>query len=211
VKKACEPVHVQLDLSNFEADVVNTTLASLQDVSLSAKVYSLENKLLLENSQKLQASANALTPGFKLDLSPLFSSGIVFVKLTLNDATGKAIADNFYWVGAESASYRQLNKLPPASLSASATATPDGEEVRVDVKIENRGASAAVANKLTLENAADGTRILPAYLSDDYFSLLPGETRTIEIQYPAKAAQGPAKLEIRGWNLSTIAVPIPNR
>ena len=36
----------------------------------------------------------------------------------------------------------------------------------------------------------DGPRILPAYLSDNYFSLLPGETRTIEIQYPARAGRG---------------------
>jgi hypothetical protein len=171
----------------------------------------MENKLILENSQKLRVNANALTPGFKLELAPLLSSGIAFVKLVLNDATGKAIADNFYWVGADSASYRQLNKLPLASLSASATATPDRDEVRINVQIENRGASAALANKLTLENAADGTRILPAYLSDNYFSLLPGETRTIEIQYPAKAARWPARLEIRGWNLSTIAIPISNR
>jgi len=53
VKKACEPIHVQLDLSSYEVDVVNTTAGPRQDVSLSAKVYSLDNKLLFENSQKL--------------------------------------------------------------------------------------------------------------------------------------------------------------
>ena len=79
------------------------------------------------------------------------------------------------------------------------------------VQIENHGAAAALANKLTFETAFDGAQILPAYLSDNYVSLLPGETRTIEIVYPASAAQGPAKLEIRGWNLPASAIPISSR
>ena len=125
--------------------------------------------------------------------------------------TGKAISDNFYWLGGGGSSYRGLNKLPPASLAASATATRDGDEIKIQVQLENRGTSAALANKLTLETASDGARILPVYLSDNYVSLLPGETRAIEIEYPAIAAPGPARLEIRGWNLSTIAIPISNR
>jgi hypothetical protein len=174
-------------------------------------VYSLENKLLFENTQKLQLGANALTPGFKLELAPYLSTGMVIVKLALSDATGKAISDNLYWLGARDSSYRQLNQLPAASLTVSATSVRDGDEIRLQVQLENRGASAALANKLTLENAADGTRILPAYLSDNYVSLLPGESRAIEIAYPAKAAVGPAKLEIRGWNLPTMAVPVSSR
>jgi glycosyl hydrolase family 2/Ig-like domain-containing protein/concanavalin A-like lectin/glucanase superfamily protein len=211
VKKACEPVHVQLDLVSYEVDVVNTTTAAVQDASLGARVYSLENKLLLEDSQKVQAGANALTPGFKLELAPLLSTGMVFVRLTLNAATGKAISDNFYWLGGGDAPYRPLNRLPPASVSTTASSMRDGDEIKVHVQIENHGAAAALANKLTLEAASDGTQILPAYLSDNYVSLLPGETRTIEIVYPASAAPGPAKLEIRGWNLAAGAVPISNR
>jgi beta-galactosidase/beta-glucuronidase len=211
VKKACEPVHAQLDLSDYKVDVMNTTALAMQDVALSAKVYSLENKLLFENTQKLQIGANALTSGFKLELAPYLSTGMVLVKLALSDSTGKAISDNLYWLGAKDSSYRQLNKLPAATLSTSATATRDGDEVRIQVQLENRGTSAALANKLTLENVSDGSRILPAYLSDNYVSLLPGESHVIDIAYPAKAAVGPAKLEIRGWNLATTVVPISSR
>jgi hypothetical protein len=89
VKKACEPIHVRLDLVSYEVDVVNTTTAAVQDASLSATVYSFGNKLLLENSQKVQAGANSLTPGFKLELAPLVSGGMVFVRLTLNDQPAK--------------------------------------------------------------------------------------------------------------------------
>lgn len=210
VKKACEPVHVQLDLSDYEVDVVNTTVAAMPDASLSTKVYSLENKLLFENNQKLQVGANALTPGFKLELAPFLSTGMVFVRLALSDATGKAISDNLYWLGGGESPYRPLNRLPPATLSTSASASHDGDEIKIQVQLENRGTSAALANKLTLETASDGARILPAYLTDNYISLLPGETRTVEIKYPASAAEGSPKLEIRGWNLASTTIPISN-
>jgi hypothetical protein len=211
VKKACEPIHVQLDLVSYEVQVINTTTAALQDASVSAKVYSLENKLLLENTQKMQAGADSLTPGFKLELAPLVSAGTVFVRLSLNDATGKAVSDNFYWMGGSEKSYRPLNRLPPASVSTTASATRDGDEIKVRVQIENHGTAAALANKLTLEAASDGERILPAYLGDNYVSLLPGEAREIEIEYPASAAKGPARIEIRGWNLVTTTVPVEVR
>jgi hypothetical protein len=136
---------------------------------------------------------------------------MVLVKVALSDSTGKAISDNLYWLGAKASSYRALNKLPAAMLSASATAKRDGDEVRIQVQMQNQGTYAALANKLTLENGSDGSRILPAYLTDNYVSLLPGESRVIDIAYPAKAAVGAAKLEIRGWNLATTVVPISAR
>jgi hypothetical protein len=49
---------------------------------------------------------------------------------------------------------------------------------------------------------------LPAYFSDNYVSLLPGETREIEIEFPLAAAHGSAQLAIRGWNLAPQIVSV---
>lgn len=89
-----------------------------------------------------------------------------------------------------------------------ATSTRAADEIHIHARIENHGNSAALTTKLTLLNAEDGSRILPAYYSDNYVSLLPGETREMDIECPASAAHGPAKLSVRGWNLApqTIAV-----
>jgi hypothetical protein len=53
--------------------------------------------------------------------------------------------------------------------------------------------------KLTLKDAITGARILPAYYSDNYISMLPGEERDVTVNFPA----GPAKpvIGLRGWNL----------
>jgi hypothetical protein len=209
VKKACEPVHVQLDLSNYSVAVVNTTNDPRIGLSINASVYSLDNRLLLHHEEKKDAAADMVTDGFKLELAPLLSSdGIVLVKLELRNSPGELVSENFYWLGAESASYRRLDRLPASSLSVTAKSTRSGESVHVRVELRNTGTVASLANKLTLLNAADASRILPAYYTDNYVSLLPGESREIEVEYPVKSANGAAQLAIRGWNLAKQTVPL---
>jgi hypothetical protein len=94
-----------------------------------------------------------------------------------------------------------LDRLPSVALSATANSARSGDTIRVHVRLQNNGAAVALENKLTLLNANDGSRILPAYYGDNYVSLLPGETREIEIEYPASVAMGPAEVAVRGWNL----------
>jgi hypothetical protein len=201
VKKACEPLHIQLDLSNYEVAVVNTTAAAVAGLSLDANVYSLGNKLLLHHQEQKDAGADAVTDGFKLDLASVMASDVVLVKLELHGADGKLVSQNLYWLAAESAFYRELDRLPRVELSASANSARAGDAVRVHVHLQNSGNAAVLESKLTLLNATDGSRILPAYYSDNYVSLLPGETREIEIEYPAAAAKGAAQVAMRGWNL----------
>jgi hypothetical protein len=55
--------------------------------------------------------------------------------------------------------------------------------------------------KLTLNDASTGQRILPAYYSENYISLLPGEERVVIVEFPAGSAK-PA-IGVRGWNLAT--------
>src|SRR6185437_3961653 len=207
-KKACEPIHVQLDLSNYQVDVVNTTLNALSNLSVTEQVYSLQNKLLLQQEQQISVQEDDVSHGVKLDLAPLLSSGMVFVKLELKASSGALLSDNFYWLGADEPAYRQLNQLPVVTLAASATSKRNGDGNHLTVQLRNAAATAALAIKLTLENVSDGSRILPAYLSDNYFSLLPGEARTIEIQYPEDAAKSAPKLEVRGWNISPSLVSV---
>ncbi len=62
--------------------------------------------------------------------------------------------------------------------------------------------------KLTVRNAA-GARVLPAYYSDNYVSLAPGEKREIQIEYPA-ATPGNIEVGLSGWNIQpSIVRPNP--
>jgi hypothetical protein len=210
VKKASEPIHIQLDPSNNDVAVINNTTTPLPGLTLTANVFSLDNKLLLHTEEKRDATANATTDGFKLDVAQHLATGVILVKLELRSADNRLLSDNFYWLAADSAAYRALNRLPAVALSANATSTRADQTTRVHIQLQNRGTFPALAAKLTLLNSTDGTRILPAYHSDNYVSLLPGETREIDIEYPisAAAANSTPQINIRGWNISPQAISV---
>jgi hypothetical protein len=119
------------------------------------------------------------------------------VRLELQSASGQRVSDNFYWRAARDGGYRALTRLPEATVTATA-ALGRGEEIRVHLR--NAGPVAALAGKLTLLHA-DGTQVLPAYYSDNYVSLLPGEDRLITISLPEKERSRGIRLELRGWNV----------
>jgi len=133
------------------------------------------------------------------------ADNVVLVKLQLKNFQGQLLSDNLYWLSADYENYRQLSKLPAAQLLATALSSRAGEKAHVSVHLENRGTSAALETKLTLLGT-DGSRILPAYLSDNYVSLLPGETRDIEIEYPAESSRTSPQVAIRGWNVPSQTV-----
>ena len=204
VKKACEPLHVQLDLSNDTVAVANTTTEAHAALKLSARVYGLDNKLLLSKDAVVNAAADGVTAGFPLALEPLMGNGVVLVRLELRSADGHLVSDNFYWRAANDAGYRALDKLPPATVTAAIT-TASKDEVRVDLR--NTGKVAAIQNKLTLLHA-DGSQVLPAYYSDNYVSLLPGEERTVTISIPGDERGSGLGLELHGWNATPVSLSV---
>jgi hypothetical protein len=82
----------------------------------------------------------------------------------------------------------------------------DGDEQRMKVVLENAGNTAAIELKLTLLGADGKTRVLPAYYSDNYVSLLPGEKKEIVVEYPKAAGAGGISVGLRGWNLESRVV-----
>ena len=213
IRKANAPLHVQMDLSDHTVQLVNTTRNAANGLRVHAIVVSPENETLASKDVVVDAAANVTTPLFMLPVADLFEKHpLVFVRLELRDPAGTLIADNFYWVAKDAESYRALDKLASASVNSTVQAESDvtvdgGREKVWRVHLRNTGSDAAIALKLTLRHS-DGTRILPAYYSDNYLSLLPGEERTISVQAPVDAAgAGSANVSLRGWNLSEQNVP----
>jgi len=204
-QKACEPVHAQLDLTDGSVDLIN--LGEARSFKVRVLVEGLDGKTLSEATNQVLAAADDRTPVAKPDLDKLAEGHTIFVRLSVSDAAGAPVSDNFYWWAADEASFRELNSLARATVAASATAGEAGGERQVTVKLKNTGSAAALTIKLTLTDAATGERILPAYYSENYISLLPGEERAVTVAFPAGDAK--PMIGLRGWNLApqTIAVP----
>jgi hypothetical protein len=200
VKKACEPVHVQLNLATYGVDLINTMQTAQLGVTITARVYSLANELLYSGTDRKDLPADAKVSSLQLALAGYLAHGVVLVQLELHDASGKLLSQNIYWLGARAASYRELTKLPPAPLTMHVVSHAEGRDAVVRVELTNTGSVASLANKLTLFAAKTHERILPAYFSDNYVSLLPGQSQTVEIVVPEGAKAGAMEVALRGWN-----------
>jgi hypothetical protein len=210
-KKACEPVHVQLDLPTNDVQVINTTRDSLRQVKVDADVYSLDGKLLLHRDAAIDAATDDVTRALHVDLAPLLGDTTVFVHLALHAQDGALLSQNFYWRAASDAGYRALNQLPPAHVTLSAhhiSTAKFANGRRLEVQLKNTSIVAALNTKLVTARAADGSEVLPAFYSDNYVSLLPGEERTITIDMPELDAKQPLRLNIRGWNVVQASVDV---
>jgi hypothetical protein len=203
-QKACEPIHAQLNLANEAVDLIN--LGEARAFKVRVRIVGLDGKILSEQSTDVAAAANARTSVSQLDLDKLADGHTILVELQVSDAGGAPVSDNFYWWAKDESSYRELNALPQAELTTSATVGASGDERKATVRIKNSGATPALMVKLTLKDAATGERILPAYYSENYVSMLPGEERVVTVEFPAGSAK--AAFGLRGWNLATGTVAV---
>lgn len=110
-------------------------------------------------------------------LSPLH-----FINLQLTDKNGKLLSENFYWRnGVQELDYSELQKLPKANITCENINKSDST---VTVKVKNNSNTVAFGNRLRVVNSNNGERILPTPMSDNYFTLLPNEEKTITIKLP---------------------------
>ncbi|MBY8828484.1 glycoside hydrolase family 2 [Hephaestia sp. CMS5P-6] len=202
-KEANRPLHVQLDLDDDRLVLVNTTRSDRAGLTVHTRVTGLDGATLFERTDHADAAANRTTPLAVVPLDALLArSGMALVELTLTGADGAELDRNFYWRGRDTAAYRALDGL--ATVSLGVTASPpvrDGDDMLVRATLANTSATPALEAKLTLFDG-DGKRVLPAFYSDNYVSLLPGERRTIEIRWPAANPVTGATLALRGWNVA---------
>jgi hypothetical protein len=199
-KKATEPLHVQLNLPGNELVVLNTTQSAAPGLTATTRVVSLDNRELFTRTDRLDAGANQRTQLAAVPLDQLMTAhGTVLVQLRLTDTGGRLVSENFYWRGKDPSAYRALNDMPKAPLVLTAASGADGADRLVTATLANRTQTPVLNAKLTLVDGK-GERILPAFYSDNYVALLPGETKTITIRYPANAGSA-GVLRLRGWNV----------
>jgi hypothetical protein len=196
-KKAAEPVHIQMNLPDCGVAVINHRAAPLTGVTATASIYNLAGRQLQSRHSTLTAGPNAATDAFTLNWP---ANGACLAQLELRDKKGRLLSDNFYWHARNEQQLQQLNQLPKAALTGKLRAKHSAGGLVIEAKFSNPGSTPALAIKLTLRDSKTGRRILPAYYSDNYFSLLPGQSRDLRIESTV-AGQAP-QLDLDGWNIT---------
>ncbi len=218
-KKANEPLHVQYSYDDGSVVVVNSLYQAFPGSSVTAKVYNLDLTEKFSQTAAIDIAADSSTRVFYLGAIAGLSR-TYFVRLALNDADGKLISSNFYWLSTQpdvldwnAGDYRfipistyadltGLASLPPATLTVSwHSELADADQVD-HVAVRNVSSQLAFFVHLTVLKGKDGADIAPVYWEDNYFELMPGETRELAATYPRKllgAAQ--SYIQVDGWNV----------
>jgi len=207
-KKACEPLHVQLDLATNDVQVINTSREALQQGKVDVDVYTLEGKLLLHRQAAVDAASDDVTQALALDLAPLLGNTTVLVHLALHDREGALLSENLYWRAASDAGYRALTTLASARVAVAVATKAAAVGDQLVVHLKNTSAIAALNTKLTTLYVDDGSEVLPAFYSDNYLSLLPGEERTVTIDTYGADRRRALQVKVRGWNVAASTIEV---
>ena len=193
-KKACEPVHIQMNLDDSNVAVINTTLQPLEGYTVSLKCYDLKGRRISERTEKgVSVAPNSKKEIFKAGTGEL--AGTYILRLLLTDIKGRTVSVNDYILkDKDTADYQSLNSVPQVRLKArSLKPSADG---RQRFEVSNPDKNIAMNLKFNLRDRETGEIILPAYFSDGYFHLLPGEKRIIEVSSPSEG-----NISVEGYNI----------
>ncbi|MGI4870899.1 MAG: glycosyl hydrolase 2 galactose-binding domain-containing protein [Janthinobacterium lividum] len=197
-QKACEPLHVQWNLDDHQVVVVNTTLQPLTSGRVTCAVYDVAGHALATETRAVQALPNQLatvgTPQLPAPPPPVY-----LVRLTLTDSAGKTLSTNEYWQKSTAeGNFQAFNSLPPVRLEQRLL-RQDAATHTLTYELVNPAATPAVAIQLTLQNDQQQP-VLPAYFSDGYFTLLPGERKVITVQCHNGIDTKTLRLLAKGYN-----------
>ncbi len=228
VRKACAALAVQLCPLDGVVSIINSSLQDADSLHLRAVMFDLDLNVLREESTTVSCPANSALETFAFALPPTFAEvPVYFVKLELRHADGTVAADNFYWLSPRQDDYEQvytgdmlkmpankplflprqtpcfpeLSELRKVSLGARARHLPERHgDARVRVSVSNPEVALAFFIRVRVVDAGSGEEVLPVYWTDNYFSLLPGESREITASLPRVPA-GEIEVAVDGWNI----------
>ena len=194
-KKACEPVHIQLNPLSGAVEAVNYHGGDRKGLKAEARVLNMDGSEAWRGSAALDLPEDVTVSCFALKV-PKSVSEAYFVKLALTDAAGTPVSENFYWQGREEGNVKALRTLAKTQLQQ--TVEPLSP-TRFRVTLENSGETPALMIRLKVKDSATGDLALPVWYSDNYFFLMPGESKEVEVE--VESLQGKAVFETEGLNL----------
>ncbi|MGC2161014.1 MAG: sugar-binding domain-containing protein [Silvibacterium sp.] len=206
VKKAAEPVHIQLNESDGDIQVINNLATPLLNARAHITIYNLDGSVQYQHDFDVSAPASEATNLGRVEW-PASLSAVHFVRLELRDTAGQLLSDNFYWhaLPEHPDDLKALGTLPTVTLDAKITRNDTDGKSFLSVTLHNPGSQIALMAHLQLRRKVSGERVLPVYYSDNYVSLAPDESRTITIEAAASDLQGEVPIVVvDGWNIGVI-------
>ena len=189
-KKACEPVQLLFDYATRKVYAVNETLEA-RELKATVQVFDAASKPIGQETKTVKVGYREVVPVFDLKR---YDGKPHFVALAFADGD-TPVADNFYVLPAKDNEYNwkktnwYITPITAYSDLGFVFKQPKAEvEMTVEgdkVTLVNKSGVISYMNILKAKDA-EGNLVVPAFWSDNFFPLLPGQTKTVTCKAEAE-------------------------
>lgn len=215
-----QPLHPQFDYLKNTVSVINDYYQIFNGYTISAEVYDLNSKIVFTKSAKIDLPSDGVVNDiFTIDF-PENITQVHFIKLYLKDEKGKEVASNFYWrsndkyegkttlTGPASSGFEDLASLKKAKINITHKIRKESHSYYIDIVLKNTSSSIAFFNQIQLLDDKKSP-VRPSFYTDNFFSLLPGESKSVTIETNTKNLENILPLlVVKGWNIDRKEFPI---
>jgi len=204
LKAANQPINALYDQFNKRIVVSNNCGKAYNGLRLEVDRYNM-NGVKLRNTESVSFNITADQAINNLVATPVIASSdtnVNFIQTRVYDSQGELISSNFYWITlAATRSFTELQNLNKIALTTGYSLSKDGSVYTATAQVVNDSDTPVLLIRVKALTES-GEQILPAYFSDNYFSLMPGEMKTITVEFDEKHMNGgQPEFYIEGWNV----------
>lgn len=189
LKKGAEKIHLMFNPADSGIYIVNNTYETVRNLvmEITACSYEGQSKLITRTiTQAIPQHPKLLISVAGALKRPEASKGML-LSLKLLDLDKNILSENIYWTRDQKGNYSGLQNMETATLQIKAQwTTLDNGQRKIAVILHNPDHSApAIFNRISVVDKRTKKRVLPAFYSDNYLSLLPGSSKTIYVDPPS--------------------------
>ncbi len=227
MKRASRPIHISADYENYlwkcgdtlKTDIyfLNDTQNPLKGYTFIARLIDCEGKIIAEKSGPAATGANSSSKIGEIEyvIPETMKGKSLFVSVELKNTSGEKVSDAIYPMAISETGnkedfnniFSEINQMPKLSLKVepvhSAVFIENNRIGNGTLRVTNTTEIPAFFIRTRMVEESDSLRTL---YTDNYVSLLPGETKTISVHVESKYLKRlPEKVhfEVSGLNCST--------
>lgn len=223
-QKALQPSTLIYNYHDHGVYASNDGNSGIQDYKAMITLFDIHSNVVFETSVAINLSENDYRSLLKL---PALQgrNEVYFLSLKLKNSAGELVSDNFYWLATKKdlldweqyfwfytpqkqyADFTKINTMAKTEIEAETTIVGKGEEWEMIVTVKNPGDKIAFFIELLATKKSDGSAILPAFWSDNYISLEPGASKTLNLKFYSKdLGETMPEIRMQGVNIEQKAL-----
>ena len=208
VKNGNQPTQITWDPRTNIIYASNFTRNEYVDLVAELKIFNLNGVLMTTKTypiRTLAPNAYGVNLDTITDAMAASNTDMLFIRTTLKTAAGEVLGENTYWHNrATYLANQALATLSTVELDMAIAGQPQAlanGNLLYTLVFKNNNSVPTVQTRVRTISEATGEDVLPTFYSDNYFALMPGETKVITAEFDPKYLEGGDVIfQTSGWN-----------